>query len=151
MQKGIDHTGISITFFCHDGAGNFLLRKRSANCRDEHGTWDPGGGGLELHDTVFDTLRKEIKEEYCTEVLAHEFLGYRDVHRLAPPKATGEPNGQKTHWLALDFKVLVDKHKVKNGEPHKLDEIGWFRLDALPSPLHSQFPYFLEKYRDKLL
>lgn len=157
MQKGIDHTGISIIFFCHDGEGNFLLSKRSANCRDEHGTWDPGGGGLELHDTVLDTLRKEIKEEYCTAVLAHEFLGYRDVHRHAPQKArlrysgaTGEHNGQKTHWLALDFKVLVDKNKAKNGEPHKLDAIGWFRLDALPSPLHSQFPYFLEKYRDKL-
>jgi ADP-ribose pyrophosphatase YjhB (NUDIX family) len=142
MRKGIDYTGITVVFASHDGHGNYLLSKRGVTCRDEHGTWDPGGGGLELHDTVENTLRKEIKEEYCTDVLDYEFLGYRDVHR--------EHEGVKNHWIALDFKVLIDPSKVQNGEPHKLDEIGWFRLDALPSPLHSQFPYFLEKYTDRL-
>jgi len=34
----------------------------------------------------------EIKEEYCTDVLGFDFLGYRDVHR--------EHNGKKTHWIA---------------------------------------------------
>jgi hypothetical protein len=33
---------------------------------------------------------------------------------------------------------LVDPTKVKNNEPEKIDEIGWFSLDKLPSPLHSQ-------------
>ncbi len=143
MQKGIDYTGITIVYLCYDEQGNILLSKRSDKCRDEHGTWDPGGGGLELHDTVIDTLKKEIKEEYCTDVLSHEFLGYRDVHR--------EHNGKKTHWIALDFKVLIDKDKAQNGEPHKFDSIQWFRLDSLPTPLHSQFPKFLELYRDKLM
>ena len=130
MKKGEDYTGITIIYTCHDGEGNYLLNKRGVNCRDEQGSWDFGGGGLEFGDTVENTLRKEIIEEYCTDVISYEFLGYRDVHR--------ENNGKKTHWLALDFKVLVDPKKVKNGEPHKFDEIGWFRIDALPTPLHSQ-------------
>ncbi len=142
MDKGKDYTGISIVFLCHDGAGNILLSKRGIKCRDEQGTWDPGGGGLEFGDTVENTLKKEILEEYCTDVLDFEFLGYRDVHR--------EHDGRKTHWLALDFKVLIDKNKVKNGEPHKLDALEWFKLDNLPSPLHSQFPLFLKLYKDKL-
>jgi 8-oxo-dGTP pyrophosphatase MutT (NUDIX family) len=142
MKKGEDFTGVSIVFTCHDGKGNYLLAKRGTNCRDEHGTWDPGGGGLEFGDSVEATLRKEIAEEYGADVLAYEFLGFRDVHR--------EQNGRKTHWVALDFKVLVDPAKVKNGEPHKLDEIGWFRLDTLPAPLHSQYPKFLELYKDRL-
>jgi 8-oxo-dGTP pyrophosphatase MutT (NUDIX family) len=142
MDKGKDYTGISIVFLCHDGAGNILLSKRGIKCRDEQGTWDPGGGGLEFGDTVENTLKKEILEEYCTDVLDFEFLGYRDVHR--------EHDGRKTHWLALDFKVLIDKNKVKNGEPHKLDALEWFKLDNLPSPLHSQFPFFLKLYKDKL-
>jgi hypothetical protein len=50
----------------------------------------------------------------------------------------------------LDFKVLVDKDKVHNAEPHKLDEVGWYRLDNLPAPLHSQFPSFLERYKGKI-
>jgi ADP-ribose pyrophosphatase YjhB (NUDIX family) len=142
MKKGEDFTGITIVFHCHDGNGNFLLSKRSVNCRDEIGTWDPGGGGLELHDSVEGTLKKEILEEYCTDIIEHEFLGFRDVHR--------EHDGIRTHWLALDFKVLVDKEKVKNGEPHKFDEIGWFTLDTLPAPLHSQYPNFLSLYKNRL-
>jgi len=142
MQKGFDYTGISIIYFCHDGNGNFVLSKRSTKCRDEHGTWDPGGGGLEFGDTVENTLRKEIMEEYCTDVLGYEFLGFRDVHR--------EHAGKKTHWLALDFKVLVAKERVTNGEPHKLEDVKWFRLDDLPFPLHSQIPNILKLYAEKL-
>ncbi|MBA3788824.1 NUDIX domain-containing protein [Patescibacteria group bacterium] len=142
MKKGEDYTGVTIVYACHDGKGNFLFNKRGMQCRDEQGTWDQGGGGLEFGDTVEDTLRKEIAEEYCTDVIEYEFLGYRDVHR--------ENNGKKTHWIALDFKVLVDRSKTKNGEPHKFDEIGWFTLDALPTPLHSQTPNFLNLYKDKL-
>ncbi len=142
MKKGHDYTGVTIVFACHDGKGNFLLSKRGLASRDEQGTWDPGGGGLEFGDTVEETLQKEIKEEYCADVLDFEFLGYRDVHR--------EHNGEKTHWIALDFKVLIDRSQVKNGEPHKLDEIAWFTLDNLPSPVHSQFPTFLDLYMTKL-
>jgi ADP-ribose pyrophosphatase YjhB (NUDIX family) len=142
MRKGIDCIGNAVVYFCHDGEGNVLLSKRGKNSRDEHGTWDPGGGSIELGVTVENTLRKEIKEEYCTDIINYEFLGYRDVHR--------EHDGKATHWIVIDFKVLVDKDKVKNGEPHKLDAVEWFALENLPTSLHSQFPYFLEKYKNRL-
>ncbi len=142
MKKGIDYPGVTVSFLCHDGEGNYVLSKRGQNARDERGRWDCGGGGLDLNDTVEDTLKKEIREELCTDVLEYEFLGYRDVHR--------EEAGIKTHWVALDFKVLVDRSKVKNGEPHKLDEVAWFKLDELPQPLHSQLPFTIEKYKDRL-
>jgi 8-oxo-dGTP pyrophosphatase MutT (NUDIX family) len=74
LRQGIDHIGVSVVFLCHDGKGNFLFHKRSDACRDEQGTWDCGGGGVELGDSVEDTLRKEIMEEYGAPVLAHEFL-----------------------------------------------------------------------------
>lgn len=142
MKKGVDYTGVTIVFSCHDGEGNFLFSKRSTECRDEHGTWDPGGGGLDLGDTVEETLRKEIKEEYCTDILEFQFLGYRDVHR--------EHGGIKTHWIALDFKVQIDPKKVQKGEPHKSDALEWFSLDNLPTPMHSQWPVFYEKYKTEL-
>lgn len=142
MKKGIDFVGNSIIYICHDGQGHYLMQKRGIRARDEHNTWDFGGGALELGDTVAHTLRKEIKEEYGTTVLNYEFLGFRGVHR--------EHQGQKTHWIALDFKVLVDRSQVRNGEPDKFDEIGWFSLDKMPEMLHSQLPFFLNKYKDKL-
>jgi 8-oxo-dGTP diphosphatase len=142
MQMGVDYIGNTIVFFCHDGEGNFLLHKRTDKCRDEHGTWDTGGGGMEFGRTVEENLRREIFEEYRTDVIGYEFLGYRDVHR--------EHDGRKTHWIALDFKVLVDRAKVANGEPDKCEILDWFRLDDLPSPLHSQLPARLDDYREKL-
>ncbi len=143
MKKGEDYIGISVVYFCHDGEGNFVFNKRSVNCRDEQGKWDIGGGGVGFGDSLEQTLRKEIKEEYCTDILDFEFLGYRDVFR--------ENNGKKTHWLAMDFKVLVDKNKVANGEPHKFDAVEWFRLDNLPSPIHSQLMNTINKNRKKLI
>jgi len=61
-----------------------------------------------------------------------------------------EYNGTKTHWITLDFKVFVDRKKVKNGEPHKFDAVEWFTLNNIPDPIHSQLANFLEKYKDKL-
>ena len=142
MKKGVDHTGITIVYFCHDGNGNFVMSKRGNHARDEQGRWDIGGGGLEFLDTVENTIRKEIAEEYCTDVIDFEFLGYRDVHR--------EHDGYPTHWIALDFKVLVDPAKVRNGEPHKFDAVEWFTLQTVPENIHSQLPKFLDAYADKL-
>ncbi len=142
MIKGKDFVGVTVVYFCHDGRGNVLMHKRGENARDENGRWDIGGGALEFGDTVEDRLRQEIKEEYCAEVKDFEFLGFRDVHR--------EKEGEPTHWIALDFKVLVDPAGVGNGEPHKFEEVRWFKWMELPDSLHSQLPFFLEKYKNKL-
>ena len=142
MQKGVDYTAITVSYMCHDKDGNFLLNKRSINCRDEHGCWDLGGGGLDFGDSVEDTLKKELKEEYCVEPISYEFLGYVDLFR--------EMNGVKTHWLSLEFLIEIDREKVRNGEPHKFEELGWFRLDNLPTPAHSTQKLVLEKFKDKL-
>lgn len=144
MQSGKDHIGVSIVYFCHDGQGNFVMHKRSAQTRDEHGKWDIGGGGLELHETVESCLKKEIKEEFCADIISSKFLGFRDVHR--------NHNGKLTHWVALDFKILIDPAQVKNGEPHKFDDLRWFTLETCPSDsdLHSQLPIFFSKYQDQL-
>jgi len=142
MIKGTDYTGVSVIFFCHDGEGEFLMAKRSQNARDERGRWDIGGGGVKFGEAVEDALRREIGEEYGTRVLAIEPLGYRDVHRTHEDR--------KTHWIALDFKVQVDRDLVRIAEPTHIDEIRWYTPDTLPDPTHSQFPRFLELYREKL-
>ncbi len=143
MEKGIDYIAVGVSYFCHDGNGKYLMNKRSTNCRDEHGRWDIGGGGVDFDDTVEETLRKELKEEYCVENMSYEFLGYNDIFR--------EHNGYKTHWIQFFYRVKVNPKEVRNGEPHKFDEIGWFTLDKLPTPLHSQILRQIDRYKDKLL
>ncbi|MDQ5919369.1 MAG: 8-oxo-dGTP diphosphatase [Patescibacteria group bacterium] len=142
IKKGVDTIGVAIVFFCHDGQGRVLMAKRSEKARDERGTWDIGGGALEFGETAEQTVRREIAEEYGATVLACEFLGYRDVHRVQ--------NGVATHWIALDFRARIDPATVREGEPDVIQQVQWFTRDTLPSPLHSQLPRVLATHGDKL-
>ncbi len=139
---GKDVIGVTVSFFCHDGKGNFLLNKRSTRCRDEHGRWDCGGGSVPFGEKVLDTLHREVKEEYNARILHSEFLGIRDVHRVQ--------DGVPTHWISVDYKVLVDPAEVRNNEPAKFDEIGWFALLEMPEPMHSQWELAVAQYAEKL-
>lgn len=140
--RGVDYTGVSVVYFCHDGNGKFVMGHRNENARDEKHRWDIGGGAVEFGENVEETLHKEIRREYGAKPLSIEFLGFRDVHRAHDDK--------KSHWVTFDFKVLVDPSSVKNGEPHKFHEVTWFTHDSMPKNIHSQLPHFLQKYKDKL-
>lgn len=142
MQKGIDYIGVGVSYYCHDGKGKYLMNKRGLNCRDEHGCWDFGGGGIDFGKTAEETLRSEVLEEYCAKNIEYTFIGFNDNFR--------EQNGKKVHWIQLHYLVKVNPGEIKNGEPHKFDEIGWFSLNNLPSPLHSMTLKELSLYKDKL-
>ena len=143
QHKGISFTGITTVFFCYDAAGRLFLAKRSGNARDEHGRWEPGAGGLKHGQTVEDSLRRELLEELNVEPLTIDFIGYFDTFR-------DNANGLRSHWVALCFAVKVDPISVRINEPEMVDDSGWFALDNLPSPLHSQFEVFFTKYRPVL-
>lgn len=142
-QKGVSFPGISTVFFCYDDKNRLFLAKRSALARDEHGRWDAGAGGLKHGQTLEENVRRELLEEYGVEPLRVDFIGYRDVFRVL---ADGTP----THWVAMDFAVRVDPAKVRLCEPDMFDDSGWFAVDDLPSPLHSQFELFMQSHGKKL-
>ncbi|MBI4054397.1 MAG: NUDIX domain-containing protein [Candidatus Doudnabacteria bacterium] len=135
FTAGQNYIGITVVFFCHDGRGNFLLAKRSKHARDEQGKWDIGGGAVKFGETLDQAVQREVKEEYGARVLTRKFLGIREIFR------------KKTHWIAFDFKVLVDPSLVKIGEPKKFEKLKWAKLKSLPKPLHSQLNTFFKKYR----
>lgn len=132
LKKGVDYIGVTCVFFCHDGKGNLLFHKRSQQCRDERGNWDVGGGSLEFGESFEEGVRREIKEEYCCEVLDLKFIGAQNVLRK-------NHDNKKTHWIALLFMASVDPDKVSIGEPDYMDEISWFSEGNFPEPMHSFF------------
>ncbi|MCX6727754.1 MAG: NUDIX domain-containing protein [Candidatus Saccharibacteria bacterium] len=129
--RGIDYIGVTINFLVHDGKGNILLQKRSKNCRDEQGRWDIGGGAVEFGETLDEAVIREVREEYRTEPIELELNKVFTALR--------EHEGMKTHWVGINYTVLVDPETVSIGEPHKADELGWFGADSLPDPMHSMF------------
>jgi ADP-ribose pyrophosphatase YjhB (NUDIX family) len=139
MKIGTDYIGVTTPFYCHDGKGNILMHKRTKECRDEHGKWDTGSGKLEFDLSLEENVLKEVFEEYGCKGDVQGVLPAHDIFR--------EQNGIKTHWLAVSFFVKVNRSEVKNGEPHKIEEITWFPIDKLPEPLHSGFAYSFKKYK----
>jgi 8-oxo-dGTP diphosphatase len=127
-ERALTEPVVSCVFVCHDGRGRILLARRSEGARDEPGTWDTGAGALEHGESFEEAVRREVREEYLAEALAVETLGVRNILRSEPV----------SHWVAVLFAVRVDPDRVAIGEPHKFDALGWFTLDALPQPQHSQ-------------
>ena len=142
-HKGISFVGVTTCFFCYDGQGRFFMGKRSQKARDEQGKWEIGGGGLKHGVTPYENIKREVKEEFGGDVQKVDFLGYRNVMREWE-------DGTKTHWVALDFAVKVDPAQMKNNEPDQFDAVGWFTLDTLPEPLHSQQEPYFAQYAEKL-
>lgn len=135
-DRALTEPVVSCVFVCHDGHGRVLLARRGAGARDEPGAWDCGAGALEHGEEFEAAVAREVKEEYATDARTVTTLGVRNVLR-------GEP---VSHWVAVVFAVAVEPDAVSIGEPHKFDALGWFPLDALPSPRHSQLDDTLKMF-----
>lgn len=143
MKAGVDYIGISTVFICHDGAGNFLLHKRSNNCRDEQGRWDFGGGQLHFGETLEEGVLREVREEYGVVGKIEKQFPAHSLLRVN--------NGIKTHWLIINFIIRVIREKVKINDKKKMEEIGWYKMNNLPKPLHSGAEYTRSKYKQEFM
>ena len=130
MKTGVDYTGVAVGFYCHDGKGSFVFHKRSENCRDERGTWTNGGGKLEFGESPEAALLREIKEEYGCDGIIEEMLPAQSFFQTLP-------DGTGKHWITLLYIVRVNREEARLNEPESMTEIGWYRLNELPSPLHA--------------
>ena len=138
-HKGLSFVGVTVSFACYDKNGEVFFAKRSHNARDEHATWDGGGGGVKFGERIMETLRRELQEEYDIKTIEEVTpLGYYEIFRKLE-------DGTPTHWISLPFAVKVARHEVKIMEPDMFTDSGWFSLDDLPSPLHSAWVTHLPK------
>jgi 8-oxo-dGTP diphosphatase len=134
-HKGKSFVGVATAVAIFNNKGQLLLAKRSENCRDEHNTWDICGGGLKAGNTIEQNLKAEMQEELDIESGQPLYnVGIHEAFRT-------DQHGDKTHWLSLDHIIILtdeDAKQVKINEPENFTDIGWFDIDNLPTPLHSQ-------------
>ncbi len=142
LRPGIDYTGVTVVFFCHDGEGNFVFHKRSATCRDGWGTWDLGGGKLEFGEKPVEGCLREIREEYGCE---------GEITEILPPTShVWDVNGEPSHWVVIPYVVRVPRGHVRMNDPESMTEIGWFPIDNPPAPLHPGVTAELVLYKSYL-
>ncbi|MFA5932692.1 MAG: NUDIX hydrolase [Microgenomates group bacterium] len=139
LKAGVDYIAVSVSFYCHNDDGIFVLHKRSDKCRDEIGAWDFGGGKLEFGEDPETGVLREVLEEYGVEGEIVEQLPAHSIIR--------EQKGIKTHWVVIPFFIKVDLTKIKNADPEKIAEIEFFELDNLPQPMHTGAAHTMKKFK----
>ncbi|HVQ43935.1 MAG TPA: NUDIX domain-containing protein [Candidatus Saccharimonadia bacterium] len=137
-KPGIDYIGVAAGAMIFNHNGELFLAKRSQNVKNERGCWETPGGGVEFGETLEEAARREILEEYGVEIEIVDT--FPAVDHLIPAE------GQ--HWVAVTFlATLKPDREPRIMEPEKCDEIGWFALDALPTPLSIITQVDLRLYR----
>ncbi|MHB8845194.1 MAG: NUDIX domain-containing protein [Nitrospirota bacterium] len=123
MKKGIDYIGVGAGAIIFNDNEELFLAKRGREARNEKLRWEFPGGSVEFGETLADALRREILEEYGFSI---------DVVRLLDVVDHILPE-EKQHWVSPTFLCRYKNGTPSIREPHKCDDIGWFRLDAIPS------------------
>lgn len=108
-----------------DPSGAVLLMRRKAPA-DHAGEWATPGGKIEKGETPAQAMRREVKEETGHDIEARDEVG--------------RAGGYVTYGATtrVQFAPLFN-------EEH--DRAGWFKRDALPTPLHPGLKATLESPR----
>ncbi len=125
MKKGVDFIGVGVGAIILNDEGKVFLAKRGHKAKNERGTWEFPGGGVEFGETMADCIKREIYEEYGIKIELADQL--EAIDHLIPD--------EKQHWVAITFIAKIVKGKPKIMENEKCSEIGWFKINELPKPL----------------
>lgn len=123
---GFDYIGVSVGAMILNEKDELFLSKRSQNCKNEKGSWEIPGGGVDFGEKLTDAIKREMMEEYGVEIdIVEQFPA---VDHIIPD--------ENQHWVPTTFLAKLKSGSMpKIMEPSKCDGIGWFPLNALPSPL----------------
>lgn len=140
MKRGVDYIGVSVGAMIFNDKGELFLSKRSKKATNERGCWENPGGSVKFGEKLEEAVKREIKEEYGTEIdIIEQFLAQ---DHIIPQ--------ENQHWVATTFLAKIRKGQTpKILEPQKCDETGWFPLDKLPKLLSIVTKLDLKKYNEK--
>ena len=98
--------------------------------RGDSGRWGIPGGFTELGETVEETAQRELAEE--TGIRARDLTLYRVLS--GPRFFHRYPNGDQVHNVTVVFTATAAGGGPR-ADGRESTEVGFFPLDALPSPL----------------
>lgn len=136
MKRGIDYIGVGVGAIIVDRVGRIFLARRGPKAKNEQGLWEFPGGSVEFGETLAAALQREMYEEYGIEISVGELLDVVD-HIL--------PREQQ-HWVSPTFICEIVAGESQIREPEKCTEIGWFKVDQVPSELTQITRLNLEHY-----
>lgn len=117
--------------------GKILLAQR----KQSHGTGEYcfPGGHQRFGETIFESAKREIKEETSLDINAFEIISLADEMRYI------ESDGK--HYVNIGVKGKYTGGEPKNMEPEKNTDWQWFSLDNLPENLFEGTEITLNNYK----
>jgi mutator protein MutT len=125
MKKGIDYIGVGVGAIIINDEGKVFLAKRGQKAKNERGTWEFPGGGVEFVEKLVDAIKREMREEFGVEIEVIKQIETLD--HLIPE--------ENQHWIAPTFIAKIIKGEPDIMEEDKCEAIGWFDINNLPKPL----------------
>jgi len=139
LKPGKDYIGVGGGALIFNKKKEILLMKRFGKVRNNAGWWSKPGGRVEYGETAIKMVKREIKEETNINIDVWGWLPHTD-HIM-------KKEGQ--HWVAINFIANHKKGELKNNEPHKCQELGWFSLNKLPNKIEQTTREAIKNYIDK--
>lgn len=137
VKVGFDVIGVGVGAMIFNERGEVFLSKRGPKAKNERGTWEFPGGGVEFGEKLVDAIQREILEEYGMVIEIDSLLGVDD--HILPDE------GQ--HWVSPTYIAHHVSGEPRIMEPEKCAAIGWFTLDNLPTPLSVITQMDVQTYR----
>lgn len=103
------------------------------------GEWAFPGGHLEFGETIFETARREVKEETGLEVSEFSLISVADEMRYIKT--------DNKHYLNLGVKAAYNGGTPKVMEPEKCEKWRWFNLDNLPEKILEGTEYTIGNFK----
>ncbi|MEE1754582.1 NUDIX domain-containing protein [Streptomyces sp. SP18CS02] len=125
VEPGRHCVGVGVGALVFDGDGRVFMARRGAEARNEPGTWEFPGGGVDFGERLEDAIRREYREEYGIGIAVTGFLGVFD--HILP--------AERQHWVSVTYLARHTEGVPEIHEPRKCTAIGWFDPGALPEPL----------------
>ena len=114
-----------------------LLGERIGSHGD--GEWCFPGGHLDFSETIFETAKREIKEEVGLDINEFELISVADELKYIKT--------DNKHYLNIGIMAKYKGGEPKLMEPNKCKEWRWFSLENLPDKMLEGTQLIINNYK----
>lgn len=131
------HPRVGVGILIENEEGEILLGLRKGS--HGSGEWSIPGGHLEFGETIFETAKRETKEETGLDVDTFELISVLDEMRYI------ESDGK--HYINLGVRAVYKGGEPKVCEPEKCVEWKWFNMNDLPTDMFEASEGIITNYK----
>ncbi|MBU4216956.1 NUDIX domain-containing protein [Candidatus Parcubacteria bacterium] len=129
---------VGVGVLIQNSKGEVLLGLRQG--AHGEGEWSFPGGHLEFGETIFETAKREVKEEVDLDVSEFELISVADELRYIIT--------DNKHYLNIGIKAVYNGGDPKLMEPDKCKEWRWVSLNDLPKRLFKGTELVIRNFKD---